>query len=159
MLSSSQIHRVYGLASLLGMVGENGNDALHELVYNMTGCTHVSEMDYNQYRCVVADLSVKARLLPPKTKKVKHRKTTHKGMSEGQQRKVWQLMYQLKACDEKNYESSLGERLCGIIKKELQIDATPKNPFKWLSYADGSKLIEIVKRYCSSAERKRMRGR
>ena len=43
-------------------------------------------------------------------------------MSEGQQRKVWQLMYQLKSCDIKPCEHSLGERLCGIIKKELKIE-------------------------------------
>lgn len=143
------------------MVGSGGNDELHMLVYDLTGCTHVSTMDTGQYNKVMADLSTKARLLPPmkgKGKRKSHYKTSLHGMSEGQQRKVWQLMYRLKGCDEKSHPSTLGERLCGIIKKELKIDALPKDPFRWLSYEDGAKLIEVIKRYCLSAERKRMRG-
>lgn len=158
MLSAEKIQRVYGLASVLGMVGDDDTDTLHELVYNITGCTHVSEMNYNQYRQVLSDLSTKARLLEPKKKKVKHHSNSPRGMSEGQQRKVWQLMYQLQGCDEQPCTTPLGERLCGIIKKELKIDAMPKEPFRWLSYQDGVRLIEVIKNYCRSAEKKRMRG-
>lgn len=160
MLNSTQIQRVYKLAAILNMVGDDGNDELHMLVYNLTGCTHVSEMDIGQYNKVMADLSTKSRLLPPgksKKKNTRHKKSP-KGMSEGQQRKVWQLMYQLQGCDTEPNKSTLGERLCGIIKKELKVDATPKKPFEWVSYDDGMKLIETIKRYCRSAERKRMRS-
>lgn len=162
MLNNVQIQRIYKLAAVLGMVNNNddGNDELHMLVYNLTGCIHVSEMENSQYNTVMADLSAKARLLPPKGKGKKkgHYKTNPGGMSEGQQRKVWQLMDRLQGCDEKPCSSSLGERLCGIIKKELKIDAFPKEPFRWLKYEDGSRLIEIIKNYCRSTERKRMRG-
>lgn len=158
MLSGNQIHRIYALGAILGIVGDDDTDTLHELVYNITGCTHVSEMNYNQYRQVLSDLSSKARLLEPKKKKVKHHSKSPKGMSEGQQRKVWQLMYRLQGCDEQPCATSLGERLCGIIKKELKLDAVPKEPFRWLSYSDGAKLIEIIKGYCRTAEAKRIRS-
>lgn len=158
MLNGNQIQKIYALGARLDMVGENGNDLLHELVYNITGCTHISEMNYDQYCRVLADLSTKARLFEPKKKKVKKHSKSPKGMSEGQQRKVWQLMYQLKSCDEQPCTTPIGERLCGIIKKELKIDALPKEPFRWLSYQDGAKLIEIIKNYCHSAEKKHMRS-
>lgn len=161
MLNGTQIQRVYKLAAVLGMVDSGGNDELHMLVYDLTGCTHVSAMDIGQYNKVMADLSTRARLLPPlkgKGKRKSHYKTNPRGMSEGQQRKVWQLMYQLQGCDIEPNKSTLGERLCGIIKREIKVDATPKKPFEWLSYDDGAKLIETIKHYCRSAEKKRMRG-
>ena len=54
--------------------------------------------------------------------------------------------------------AALGDRLCGIIKKEFKIDATSEKPLVWLSYSDASKMIEVLKRYVSSAERKARGG-
>ena len=45
-----------------------------------------------------------------------------------------------------------------IIKKEFKIDATSEKPLVWLSYSDASKMIEVLKRYVSSAERKARGG-
>lgn len=79
-------------------------------------------------------------------------------MSEGQKGKIWYLMYQLIGCDIKPVTATEGERLCGIIKKELHIDCIPAEPFAWMSFEDGNRLIEILKKYVKSAERKAMRG-
>lgn len=54
-------------------------------------------------------------------------------------------MYSLEKLDKKPSSAKLGDRLCGIIKKELHIDALPKYPFAWLTYQQGVKLIEILK--------------
>lgn len=79
-------------------------------------------------------------------------------MSDGQIRKVWQLMYSLEKLDIKPSSARLGDRLCGIIKKELHIDAIPKDPFSWLTYQQGVKLIEILKKYIANAQRRKDGG-
>ena len=77
-------------------------------------------------------------------------------MSKDQQCMVWYLMYQLKALDQHPRSASLGERLRGIIKRELHVDVTSEQPFLWLDYQQGSLLIERLKKYVSSAARKRL---
>lgn len=57
------------------------------------------------------------------------------------------MMYELQKRDTAPSAASLGERLCGIIKKELQVDAVPAQPFAWLTFQDGNKLIEVLKKY------------
>ena len=76
-------------------------------------------------------------------------------MSDGQQRKVWRLMYQLEKLDEKPSAARLGDRLCGIIRKEIHIDCIARQPFRWLTYQQGVKLIEILKKYVANAQRRK----
>ena len=52
-------------------------------------------------------------------------------------------MYRLQ--DASPSKAPLGDRLCAIIKKELGMDAFPKDPFAWISYKDGNKLVEVLK--------------
>ena len=73
--------------------------------------------------------------------------------SEGQRRKIWALMYQLQAASPS--KAQIGDRLCAIIKKELGIDAVPKNPFAWIDYKGGNKLVEVLKGYVKTAEKAR----
>ena len=90
---------------------------------------------------------------PPKKDKKQHSEVA--GMAtEGQQRKVWALMYQLQKYDKTVNTASLGERLCGIIKKELKVTAKPSTPFAWLNFNSTNKLIEILKKYVDSASKK-----
>ena len=42
-----------------------------------------------------------------------------------------------------------------IIKKELGMDAFPKDPFAWISYKDGNKLVEVLKGYVKTAQKSR----
>ena len=79
-------------------------------------------------------------------------------MTEGQQRKVWQLMYKLSEFDAAPSSATKGERLCGIIRKELNVDASVNKPFVWLGFDDGNKLIEVLKNYVKSAQRKAAKG-
>lgn len=52
-------------------------------------------------------------------------------------------------------KAPLGDRLCAIIKKELGMDAFPKDPFAWISYKDGNKLVEVLKGYVKTAQKSR----
>lgn len=78
-------------------------------------------------------------------KKGKSDKRATAGMTEGQIKKVWYLMYEFEKVSPS--KAKVGSRLKGIIKKQLNIDVDVRNPFIWMTYKDGSKLIEILKNY------------
>ncbi len=167
MLSNAQIQRIYGMGSALGLLENDNhrNDLLHTLIYGLTGKDSVKKLNDSEYKIVVNELATRITKsqssLPPnraKARKTKKHQDTAKGMTEGQQRKVWYLMYKLAECDVNPSTDTLGKRLCGIIKKELHIDAVPDKPFVWLGFDEGSKLIEVLKVYVKSAERKAMKG-
>ena len=67
-------------------------------------------------------------------------------------------MYQLAKKDKEPSAASLGERLCGIIRKELKVDSTPQQPFIWLDFRACNKLIEVLKGYVNNAKRGGGRG-
>lgn len=166
MLKPQQTQRIYAIGARLGLVESgNKNDLLHELVYSIAQKSSVRELDEQEYKKVVAELANKLRianLTEPKTvHPFKAKKREDKGIgkiSDGQTRKVWQLMYSLEKLDKKPSSAKLGDRLCGIIKKELHIDALPKDPFAWLTYQQGVKLIEILKKYIANAQRRKDGG-
>lgn len=164
-MTSEQIQRIYGMAAVLGLV-DNGNppDDLHLLIESRTGKTSVKQLTDGEYKIIVRELSgmlpqnLDVPPCPPKQKRDKHYDETPGQMTAAQQKKVWQLMYRLKALDVEETTASLGSRLCGIIKITFGVDAAEKDPMKWLSAEQGGRLIEKIKQYVKSAERKAMRG-
>lgn len=144
---------IYAFGSFVG-IRENGNsnDKLHNLVYAETGRSHISELTYDEAEKVIKRLKEIMRGQPTHAKRTA--KDSPSGTTRGQQQLVWHLMYTLVGYDECPAMASLGERLCGIIKKQLHIDASPKEPFKWLNYREGSRLIEILKKYIASIEKR-----
>ncbi len=166
MLKPQQTQRIYAMGARLGLVESgNKNDLLHELVYAITNRTSIRELSEQEYRQVVRELAERLKLQnleEPIRKPYKTKKYEDSGrgkMSDGQRRKVWRLMYQLEELDKRPSTAKLGDRLCGIIKKELQIDCTSKQPFRWLTYEQGVKLIEKLKKYVTNAQRKDDGGR
>ena len=160
-LAAAKIQKIYGMGARLGMVdSSNKGDALHTLVAGITGKEHISQLTDDEYKAVVGELAVRlkiSQLEPPPQRKQSRRYESLPGkITEGQQKKIWFLMYKLAACDSVAVSASLGERLAGIVKRQFNIDATEKQPMKWLSYEQGHKLIEIVNKYVESAERKAM---
>lgn len=161
-LTAVEIRKVYALGARLGLVESNNkNDALHALVEGITGKGSVSKLNADEYKDVMTELYTRLRLSqlePPPERHSKKRYESNPGkMTEGQQKKVWALMYQLAGCDTEPSTASLGERLSGIIKRQFGVDATERQPMRWLSYKQGNQLIEIIKNYVKSAERKAMR--
>lgn len=163
-LSTNQTQRIYGMAAALGMVAKNSHDdALHVLVAGMTGKESVRALNEAEYRQIVRELAQRIRISqldepPPKLRRTKQYEERPGGITAGQQRKIWYLMYQLQSCDRQPNPASLGARLSGIIRRELQIDATERDPMHWVTYDQGAKLIEQLKKYVRSAELKVMRG-
>ena len=161
-LTAVEIRKIYALGARLGLVESNNkNDALHALVEGITGKDSVSKLNADEYKDVMTELYTRLRLSqlePPPERRSKKRYESNPGkITEGQQRKVWALMYQLAGCDTEPSTASLGERLSGIIKRQFGVDAIQRQPMKWLSYKQGNQLIEIIKNYIKSAERKAMR--
>jgi len=146
-----QIRKIYAIAQTLGMVNRNGSDMLHELVQSVTGKGSVKDLTYSEALRLIGELEARQGTPPPRRSKRKHKEKTG-GASEGQQRKVWALMYQLEEAAPST--ATVGDRLCGVIKKELGIDACPKDPFAWLDYKTCNKLVEILKGYVNTARKK-----
>lgn len=167
MITASQRQRLFGMAKQLGLLDKDGEkDLLHTLMSSLTGKDSVKLLTADDYRTVIKELAVRMKTsnlqAPPAPRKQKkpapQTQQTRNGITEGQRSKVWYLMYELQGCDRQINTATLGERLCGIIRRELKVDCTASKPMQWLSYEQGSKLIEVVKSYCRSAEQRYMRG-
>lgn len=147
-IDRQQIRKIYAIGSALGIV-ERGthDDNLHSLVSSLTGKESVRELTYGEAQRVITDLQRRQGASPLPQHRPKSHAERPGGATAAQQRKVWALMYQLQAGDAAPSAASLGERLCGIIRKELKVDAAPKQPFAWLDFRACNKLIEILKNY------------
>ena len=114
------------------------------IVYNLTMKTSVKDLTFAQANLVIDYLVQQQNKSIPEV------------MSEGQKKKVFSLMYQLKELDVEPNFTPIGERLAGIIERQFKVRSTPKYLFTNLSKEDGNRLIEILKNYISTAERKFM---
>lgn len=153
-----QIKKIYAIGHALGIIGSgSGEDELHVLVDGMTGKDSVKALTYAEAGDVISrleELQGKAASPTPSRKRQVEHKENPGGVTSGQQKKIWALMYDLKKYDAVPSGAALGDRLCGIIKKELGMDAAAKDPFVWMSFQQGNKLIEILKNYVASAGKK-----
>lgn len=148
--------RLYALASGLGLVERSGkDDPFHQLVYGITGKEHVGELTQSEAAAVQQELQRRMRLKnhnKPLKKKKEVKETVPGMMNAAQQGLTWRLVYRLDELEPT--AASVSERLIGAIEKILGITASKTDPFRWISLEDGSKLIEQLKRYVRSAERR-----
>ena len=151
-ITNYQIRKIYAIGAALGIRGKDNHDTLHDLIAGMTGKGSVKELSYAEACRVIGELEGRQGTPPPRKKGRPLRKTAAGGASDGQVRKVWALMYQLEAASPS--KTPLGDRLCGIIKRELGIDAWPKDPFAWIDYKACGKLLEALKGYVKTAQKK-----
>lgn len=151
-----QIKSIYAMGRSLGLADSSReDDNLHLLVEASTGKAHISELSYSEASDIISVL--KDRMRGAYKTDGSAKKTSPSGCTAGQKNKIWYLMHELEKYDEQPSSASLGERLAGIIRRELHIDASAKDPLRWLSYSQASRLIERIKRYISSAESRRRR--
>lgn len=146
--------KLYAMAAALGLL-ERGSkeDAFHQLVYGLTGKEHVSELSAAEANAVHRELQRRLRSAAPNVTKKRSRKKDVPGMmTSAQQKKAWSLIYRLDDIEPKEVPEV--ERLLGAIEKVLGITASKSDPFRWINFDDGTKLIEQLKRYVRSAERK-----
>lgn len=72
-----------------------------------------------------------------------------------QKGRAFALLYELKKYDETPSEISDGARMAGIIRKELKITAYEGDRlWEWVNAEAAGKLIEALKGYVRTAERK-----
>jgi len=165
-MTSVQRKAVFGLSKKLGM----DNEELHCLVYGVTGCESLKELTDKQAGDVIKELDSRRnsrnRNVPPEERDPKAYKPAVPGMmTTEQQSKAWRLMYRLKELDEKPmvHENgapyTVGERMAGAIYKLTGVTAKEgREIFRWVDFENGERLIEGLKRYVRSAERKAAKG-
>lgn len=156
-IQSWQIKSIYALAGSLNMV-EHGShdDTLHELVQGMSGKASVKALTKTEADTILAELRSRMKMhnrVAPLTNKRPQRKKPEiaGGVTSAQQNKCWRLMYELERCDAAPSQASTGARLCGIIKRQFGVDAAVQQPFRFLRFAQGRELIEILKQYVDTA--------
>lgn len=143
-----QLKKIFAIARTLGI----DKDDLHA----MAEVDSLKELDSKGANEVLSRLEkMQGGYVPPKASANKTKRTEVAGMATNAQcDKIWALMYSLKSLDNTPVSASLGERVSGIMAKELHLTATEKDPFKWLSFEDAGKIIEIIKQYVRNAKKK-----
>lgn len=158
-ISKEEIKRIYALASGLEMV-ERGSeeDPLHVLVCGITGKTSVRELTAMEFSAVEHELLDRMRLKNRQALSAPKRKSAPSSppgmMTAQQQRLAWRLVYRLRELDLNPDSAAVGERMKGAIAKVLGMQVSVKNPFVWVTFDQGRQLIEALKRYVRSAEKK-----
>ncbi|MDO5558111.1 MAG: DUF1018 domain-containing protein [Oscillospiraceae bacterium] len=156
MNDKSQIKRLYSMAGALGLV-ESGNkdDPFHQLVYGITNKSSVKELTAKESKDVESELRNRMNAGDSKIQKKKKTKATQPGMmNAGQISKAWAIMYELNNISPAANDASVSDRMYGAIKKILAITPNMKEPFRWVSFEDGNKLIETLKKYVANAKKK-----
>ena len=156
-IDKGQIKSIYAIAAKLGMVEQGGGheDALHMLVQGLTGKEAVTALTHAEAQAVLAELRRRSAPAGPRpAKRPRKYEELPGGLSSGQQKKVWHLMFQLEKFDPAPEGVQLRDRLCGFIHKQFGVTAFPTQPFRFLSRAQGAALIEALSRYTQEKERK-----
>lgn len=149
-ITKKQIQRIYALGSVAGLV-ESGNkqDNLHAFIYQLTGKVSVSKIEASQFDRVEKALIANVKAVNP-------REEPKSWISKEQISLCFRLMYRMQELSPS--KATVKERLVGAIKKALDIDVDIERDIFWgISEEQGSKLIEMLKRYVRSAERKAAR--
>lgn len=167
MATKEQIRRIYGMAAALGIKGSGKDDLLHEMVYGLTGKTSIKELTDKDVQSVMGELVHRMRFAeaPIKSKKLKKQEADNEeignyGMAtKEQQRLCWRYCYRLKELDTKPQPTDVGDRMVGAIKKVCNTNIVSKEePFRCVTQEDAAKLIEQLKRYVNTAERRAKRS-
>lgn len=155
-IDAYQMKKIYAIGNVLGIRGSGHDDELHTLVAGVTGKESIKSLTYQEAGAVIKRLTELqgTAASPPPNRRPKKRESRPGGVTSGQQKKIWALMYELKKYDAVENDVSLGDRVCKILKKEMHVDAVARAPFIWLTFAQGNTLIEILKGYVASAQKK-----
>ena len=140
-----KIRTIYAIAKKLGISDGTREDELHALVFSTVKKESIAKLTDAEADKVIKQLK---DLCPKDDIKGK--------MTEKQRKKAWSLIYtliELDGCEKKQAP----EKMRGAVKKILGYDAPQKNPLLWVTYEDGAKLIEYLKRYVKSAGQKKVK--
>ena len=146
---------IYALGAKLGMVERDAGheDELHQLIAGLTGKTGVTALTPAEAQTVLAELRRRSGTTTAHKRHPRKYEELPGGLSAGQQKMVWYLMFRLEQFDPAPAGVQLRDRLCGLIAKQFGVTAFPSSPFRWLSAAQGNALIEGLKSLTDRKER------
>ncbi len=157
MATKEQIRKIYALGGELGIKGKGHDDLLHELIYGITGKESVRELNDSEVRAVLSEM-YKCKPAAAKRKKADKEPGDNGMATKEQQALCWRYCYRLKELDPNPESADVFERLAGAIRKVCGTNMVPKtDPFRWVDQDNCSKLIEQLKRYVNTAERRAKR--
>ena len=157
MATKEQIRKIYALGGELGIKGKGHDDLLHELIYGITGKESVRELNDSEVRAVLSEM-YKFKPAAAKRKKSDKEPGDNGMATKEQQALCWRYCYRLKELDPNPESADVFERLAGAIRKVCGTNMVPKtDPFRWVDQDNCSKLIEQLKRYVNTAERRAKR--
>ena len=151
MATKEQIKRIYALGAAAGLLDSSlgTEDNLHLWVRQFSLKEHISELTEKQAAFIIE------RLLDYKKHAVPE--VAAEGITEEQRKFCFRLMY--KIAEISPSEADVRERLRGVVAKELHRDIPPdRDIFYNVSRAEGSSIIELLKRILRSEEAKLKRG-
>lgn len=142
-ITPRQIAKIYAIGNNLGLVDSTAEqDMLHELVESMTGKVSIKDLTVNEA------IEVIDRLEPKKPERKQF--VQRQGMAtEGQIKKIFRLLYELKEYDGPGEHAPLKKRLRGFLKKYASTD-----DMEFLTYRKANSVIEGLKGAVQSAENK-----
>lgn len=156
-----QRSRIFGLARELGMSASSNDksDDLHMLIASRTGKDSLKVLTAAEADSLLGELGHRRRFGGPPAPDSRFVFTERPGgLSEGQYRKVIALMCELRKLDEARSPATIEQRVAGIVRQYLHLSSSEKDPYAWLSYKDGNRLIECLKGMLNSAKKKAARG-
>lgn len=160
MATKEQIRRIYGMGAVLGIKGSDKDDLLHDLVFGITGKTSVKELEDKEAQLVIAELIHRMQFgNPDRSKKSTKNSDGSYGMATKEQQNLcWRYCYRLKELDPNPDSADVGDRMVGAIRKVCDTNIVAKeDPFRCVTQESCAKLIEQLKRYVNTAERKAKR--
>ena len=158
MASAALIKSIYALASSLGIKGNSRDDNLHLLVYSITGKESIKSLEDSEAKQVRNELMRQMK----GTDQIKKSRPKKKSidippgkMTIEQQSHVKYLIFRLQELTPSDV--AYGERMRGAVKKIIDMDINPycENPFRMVTVKQGIRLIDTLKRYVKSAEKKK----
>ncbi len=142
MIRSWEIKSLYAMAAVGGLVDKNSDeDELHLIVRRLTGKESIKKLTRSEYFRVHQEID-----------RIVNDKSDGGRIDEEQIKKAWALMYRI--AELSPFDVSVGDRMCGAIKKICKVDAHPKDPFRFINSQNLWRLIEQLKRYVESLEKK-----
>lgn len=157
LISKDAKKRIYATGARLGIVGRNHEDDLHALVMALTGKESVSALTEEEGEMIEEELIRRAASFPSRPKARKHERRyseTPGGMTAKQQKYAWFLMLEIERFDPAPDGVALRHRMCGLVEKQFKMTSFPAEPFRFLTYRQGSDLIEALKSMATRAEEK-----
>lgn len=140
-IDKGKIKELHALAAQNGLIVNGDRSDFKALVLAVCGKDSVSKLNDKEYAAVYSRILSASKTAVPGM------------MSCGQIKKAWAIMYQL--CDVDANDTPVKMRMAGAIKAILHVDIPNVGDiFRWITYKQGNKLIEQLKRYLISAKNK-----